>query len=144
LNAVANAQALEPSAVDPDRVTICGLSDGGFMALQFAVAHRGVGVIAGGPYTCARLDPVRVFGVCLRRHPDWHDSVGAVNAAVSPGAIDPPSNLERIRGWRKVGATCMLHCTDAVRAGADYAVRSGVQIQAIAAMIERLEQPIGR
>jgi hypothetical protein len=90
LNAVANAQALEPSAVDPDSVTICGLSAGGFMALQFAVAHRGVGVIAGGSYTCARLDPVRVFGVCLRRHPDWHDSVGAVNAAVSPGAIDPP------------------------------------------------------
>jgi hypothetical protein len=29
-------------------------------------------------------------------------------------------------------------------AGADYAVRSGVQIQAIAAMIGRLEQPIDR
>jgi hypothetical protein len=28
--------------------------------------------------------------------------------------------------------------------GADYAVRSGVQIRAIAAMIERLERPIGR
>ena len=28
--------------------------------------------------------------------------------------------------------------------GANYAVRSGVQIEAIAAMIERLEQPIGR
>jgi pimeloyl-ACP methyl ester carboxylesterase len=148
LNAVANAQALEPSAVDPDSVTVCGLSADGFMALQFAVAHsamvRGVSVIAGGLYYCARLDPVRVFGVCRRRHSDWHDSVGAVNAAVSPGAIDPPPLLSGFRGWRKVGAICMLHCTVAVRAGADYAVRSGVQIQAIAAMIERLEQPIGR
>ena len=56
----------------------------------------------------------------------------------------------------------MLHCMDAGKpppglplnpegcwdwwgySGADYTVRSGVQIQAIAAMIGRLEQPIDR
>jgi hypothetical protein len=51
------------------------------------------------PHDCARHDPLRVFVVCPRGHPDWHDSVGAVNAAVWTGAIDPPSNLEWIRGW---------------------------------------------
>jgi pimeloyl-ACP methyl ester carboxylesterase len=116
LNAGANAQPLAPLAIDLDDVTVSGVSSGGFMAFQCAVAHsgivRGVGVIAGDPYYCACLDPVRVFGVCLGGHPDWHDSIGAVDAAVSLGTIDPPSNLERIRHAARAVAACMLHCTD--------------------------------
>src|SRR5947209_7978523 len=42
------------------KVTVSGLSSGGFMAAQFAVAFsasvRGVGVLAGGPYDCAEGD----------------------------------------------------------------------------------------
>jgi pimeloyl-ACP methyl ester carboxylesterase len=91
LNAGANAQPLELLAIDPDDVTVSGVSSGGFMALQFAVAHsgivRGVGVIAGGPYYCA----------------------------------------------------CLHVALHGCRQGA-----GGVQIRAIAAMIERLEQPIRR
>jgi poly(3-hydroxybutyrate) depolymerase len=103
LNAVANAQALLPLAIDPTHVTVSGVSSGGFMAVQFAVAHsatvRGVGAIAAGPYYCARLEPVRISAICLRGRPDWHDSVQAVEAAAAFGAIDPPSNLSRIRAW---------------------------------------------
>jgi poly(3-hydroxybutyrate) depolymerase len=82
LNTGANAQTLEPLAIDSDSVTISGVSSGGFMALQFAVAHSAM-----------------VRAVCLCGHPDWHDFVGAVDSAILPGAIDPPSNLERMRGW---------------------------------------------
>ena len=43
--------------VDPDRITVSGLSSGGYMAVQLAVAYSsmfsGVGVIAAGPYGCA-------------------------------------------------------------------------------------------
>jgi poly(3-hydroxybutyrate) depolymerase len=103
LNAVADAQSLGPLAVDPGHITVSGVSSGGFMALQFAVAHsamvRGVGAIAAGPYYCARLDPLRISDICLRGHPDWRDSVQAVDAAAALGAIDSPSNLERMRGW---------------------------------------------
>jgi acetyl esterase/lipase len=55
LNAAAAAapsdlRSLPPLSIDPDGVTVSGVSAGGFMALQIAVAHsslvRGVGVAA--------------------------------------------------------------------------------------------------
>jgi poly(3-hydroxybutyrate) depolymerase len=124
LNTGAAAQPLEALAIDPDSITISGMSAGGFMSLQFAVAHsamvRGVGVIAAGPYYCARLDPLRVSGVCTRGHPDWHDSVGAVNAAAALGEIDPPLNLERLRGWVLADGRDPVVRTTVVEAARDF------------------------
>ncbi|MGF1610365.1 MAG: hypothetical protein ACFCUQ_13275 [Kiloniellales bacterium] len=44
-------------AIDPDQVSVSGLSSGGFMANQLHIVHSqsfmGAGVIAGGPYHCA-------------------------------------------------------------------------------------------
>lgn len=44
-------------AVDESRVSVSGLSSGGYMAHQFHLAHSrrimGVGILAGGPYACA-------------------------------------------------------------------------------------------
>lgn len=41
----------------PDSVTVSGVSSGGYMAVQYHVAHStsvaGAGVVAGGPYDCA-------------------------------------------------------------------------------------------
>src|SRR3712207_3357206 len=49
---------LEQYGIDPDRITVSGLSSGAYMAVQLGVAYsssfRGVGVIAGGPYGCAQ------------------------------------------------------------------------------------------
>ena len=43
---------------DPNNTTVSGLSSGGFMAVQYAVAYSdsttGAGIIAGGPYGCIR------------------------------------------------------------------------------------------
>jgi len=73
------------------------------MALQLAVSHsasiRGVGIVAAGPYYCARLDPARVSLVCLQGRPDWRDSVQAVEWAAALGSIDPPVNLRNLRAW---------------------------------------------
>jgi poly(3-hydroxybutyrate) depolymerase len=134
LNTVANAQTLEPLAVDPGHITVSGVSSGGFMALQFAVAHsaivRGVGAIAAGPYYCARLDPLRISEICLRGHPDWHDSVQAVDTAAALGAIDPPSNLERMRGWLLAEGADPIVSVPVVEAARDFLRRyTGDRVQ---------------
>ncbi|EXI78591.1 MAG: esterase, PHB depolymerase family [Candidatus Accumulibacter appositus] len=59
---VAAAPALEDVAaavkLDPAQISVSGISSGGFMAHQFHVAHSqhimGAGIVAGGPYYCAR------------------------------------------------------------------------------------------
>ena len=44
--------------VDVSQISVSGISSGGFMAHQFHVAHSehimGAGIVAGGPYYCAR------------------------------------------------------------------------------------------
>nr|WP_297387333.1 PHB depolymerase family esterase [uncultured Roseateles sp.] len=60
LAAAGAAQAAAPLPVlniDKTKITVSGLSSGGFMANQLGYAHsstfKGVGVFAGGPYMCA-------------------------------------------------------------------------------------------
>jgi hypothetical protein len=52
------AEPLPPYNIDLAQTSLSGVSSGGYMAVQFHVAHssivRGVGVIAGGPYNCAQ------------------------------------------------------------------------------------------
>jgi poly(3-hydroxybutyrate) depolymerase len=55
----AEAAALGAYNVDPNSVSVSGLSSGGFMSVQLGVAYSdtfkvGFGVFAGGPYDCAR------------------------------------------------------------------------------------------
>ena len=54
--------------IDADKVSVSGISSGGFMAHQFHVAHSGnlmgVGIIAGGPYHCAQGDVMRGMLTC--------------------------------------------------------------------------------
>jgi poly(3-hydroxybutyrate) depolymerase len=60
----ASAAALSAYNVDPNTLSVSGLSSGGFMSVQLGVAYSntfnvGFGVFAGGPYDCARNQPVR-------------------------------------------------------------------------------------
>jgi poly(3-hydroxybutyrate) depolymerase len=60
----ANAATLAAYNVDPNSVSVSGLSSGGFMAAQLGVTYSntfktGFGVFAGGPYDCARNQQVR-------------------------------------------------------------------------------------
>jgi poly(3-hydroxybutyrate) depolymerase len=54
--------------LDSAQISVSGVSSGGFMAHQFHVAHSkdiiGSGVIAGGPYYCAKGDYMRGLTVC--------------------------------------------------------------------------------
>jgi poly(3-hydroxybutyrate) depolymerase len=60
----ASAAALSAYNVDPNTLSVSGLSSGGFMSVQLGVAYSntfnvGFGVFAGGPYDCARNQSVR-------------------------------------------------------------------------------------
>jgi poly(3-hydroxybutyrate) depolymerase len=93
--------------------SISGVSSGAFMAVQFGTAWssiiNGVGVIAGGPYWCAKADgydvitgywgPIwRAAGSCLKG-PASDLSVDAfiakADAKAAAGEIDPLNNLRR-------------------------------------------------
>ncbi|ALS98315.1 PHB depolymerase family esterase [Lacimicrobium alkaliphilum] len=54
-----------------DTITVSGISSGGYMAGQFHIAHSdwvsGIGVIAGGPYYCARNSIMTALGQCVNK-----------------------------------------------------------------------------
>lgn len=69
------AGALNAYNVDPSSVSVSGISSGGFFAVQLGVAYSdvfpvGFGAFAGGPYDCARNQPV---GLCSYNRYLTHD-----------------------------------------------------------------------
>ena len=68
------AEELPRLGASRDAVTVSGLSSGAYMAVQFQIAYshlvRGAGVIAGGPYDCARGSISRALKNCMAAPPD--------------------------------------------------------------------------
>ncbi|MBN8442881.1 MAG: poly(3-hydroxybutyrate) depolymerase [Thauera sp.] len=65
------AQAAPPLPalnIDINQTSVSGISSGGFMTVQFQVAHssivKGAGVVAGGPYNCSQGDVMRAVAQC--------------------------------------------------------------------------------
>jgi poly(3-hydroxybutyrate) depolymerase len=84
--------------VNPNTVTVAGISSGGFMAVQLQVAYSarvfGTAVFAGGPYYCAQDSIVLAVGQCesgsgIAAKP----SIYYTNSQDGNGTIDPTSNL---------------------------------------------------
>jgi hypothetical protein len=87
--------------------SISGISSGAFMAVQFATAWSsvitGVGVVAGGPYWCAKADAFfglwtslpNALGPCLSGPLDVNDFVAKADAKAASGAIDPLQFVSR-------------------------------------------------
>ncbi|WFU43326.1 hypothetical protein QA640_13265 [Bradyrhizobium sp. CB82] len=92
--------------------SISGISSGAFMAVQFGTAWssviKGVGVVAGGPYWCAKADAIawslwylggpasRAEGACLKGPASeltLSDFTAKADAEASAGGIDPLDNL---------------------------------------------------
>jgi hypothetical protein len=99
--APAHAQtALERYRIDPDKITVSGISSGGYMAVQLGVAYSsvfsGVGVVAAGPYGCAdtggsvHANVTRAVGPCMAGRYElmqrWQCTVGLASC---PG-LDAP------------------------------------------------------
>ena len=91
-------------AIDPDRISVSGISAGAYMAGQLHVAHsslvRGAGLIAGGPYGCADNSLTRALEVCTKEgRPDTGALVEAIKAEAGAGRIDDLAHLEGSPVW---------------------------------------------
>ncbi|MGI9026752.1 MAG: extracellular catalytic domain type 2 short-chain-length polyhydroxyalkanoate depolymerase [Burkholderiaceae bacterium] len=93
--------------MDPSDVSVSGISSGGYMAQQFLVAYssslRGAGIVAGGPYYCAKGSVVTALTDCttptVLNPPDVNQSIQATENYASRGAIDATSHLRNAKVW---------------------------------------------
>jgi hypothetical protein len=103
LPGIAMGASLGSYNVEPNHISISGVSSGGYMATQMQVAYsatfRGAGIIAGGPYYCAEGSLIKAMNRCMRS-PDGliypmkiSKLVSKTNRLASSGAIDATSNL---------------------------------------------------
>lgn len=89
--------------VDLPQTSVSGISSGGYMAVQFHLAHssivRGAGVLAGGPWYCAQGSVDQALGACMQGAPDLAPLFKAAAEAAGKGRLDPLDNLKRQRVW---------------------------------------------
>jgi poly(3-hydroxybutyrate) depolymerase len=102
--ALAEPEKLSGYNADISESSISGISSGAFMAVQFGTAWssviRGVGVVAGGPYWCAKADAADIMngytlpvmtatGACMKGPPrDMNRSFEKADAKSASGDID--------------------------------------------------------
>jgi poly(3-hydroxybutyrate) depolymerase len=108
------AEPLPALNIDIRETSVSGLSSGGFMAVQFMVAHssivRGAGIVAGGPYWCAQgsaltattrcsctLDPAHRMCEVSADSADIQALVAATRRFARDGLIDDPRHMGRQR-----------------------------------------------
>lgn len=111
LAAAAAAGAAERlPALDADiaATTVSGASSGGYMAVQFHIAHsatvRGGGAVAAGPYYCARNSVYTAYYNCMNPGlwtplPTVRELAAAAERAAAEGLIDPTRHLAASRVW---------------------------------------------
>jgi poly(3-hydroxybutyrate) depolymerase len=91
--------------VAADSVTVSGISAGGYMAVQFHVAHsalvRGAGVIAAGPYDCAGNSLSDALGRCMKGDTaiPTDELVSRTSQLALGEEIDPIAGLADDRVW---------------------------------------------
>ncbi|ABG40495.1 polyhydroxybutyrate depolymerase [Paraglaciecola sp. T6c] len=92
--------------LDLNKITLSGLSSGGFMATQFELAHSdwvsGVGIIAAGPYYCAQNSIQTALSQCVNQIKTPLD-LAALNAQTQKwqeqGKLPDLSHLQQHKVW---------------------------------------------
>jgi len=101
------SQAQDPKLnVNLENITVSGLSSGGYMATQFHLAHsdwvRGAGIVAAGPYYCARNSISTALEQCVNKLSGNID-VAALNKQAQAWAINGKlaalANLKDSKVW---------------------------------------------
>jgi poly(3-hydroxybutyrate) depolymerase len=108
----AQVTSLPALKVNVHETSVSGLSSGAYMAVQFHVAFsstiKGAGIIAGGPYFCARDSQDTATRACACVGPPCQPAQAAqevpgliqtTDQNASRGAIDPTSHLASSRVW---------------------------------------------
>lgn len=114
LSAAACSTPPEPSytgpifTIDPERISVSGISAGAYMAGQMHVAMsatiKGAGLIAGGPYNCAQNSLSNALANCTKEGGETGPlEIGelqrSLNASAEAGVIDALSNLNGSPVW---------------------------------------------
>ena len=118
--ALSAAPALPALNIDASQTSISGISSGGFMAVQFQIAHsvtvKGAGIVAGGPYFCSRDDVLTAVSKCSctgepnvacqvsETSGDVPGLVAATRELANQGRIDPTSHVANQRIMTLAGA----------------------------------------
>ena len=119
------AEPLQPLGAEPAGVTVSGVSSGGYMAVQMHVAHsaivKGAGVIAAGPYYCAKGSLAKAYYNCL--DPGFFVPLPATaslraeaEAQAKAGRIDATAHLASGRAWIFYGTKDRTVSRDVVEA----------------------------
>lgn len=106
--------------IDLTQTSVSGISSGGFMSVQFEVAHssivKGAGIVAGGPYYCSQDNVLTAVARCsctgepgvpcqvTETSADVPGLVEATRKMHQGGRIDPPENVARHRVLTVSGA----------------------------------------
>jgi poly(3-hydroxybutyrate) depolymerase len=144
--AAAAHDRLPALAADLRELTASGISSGGYMAVQFHVAHarsvRGVGVLAAGPYFCAQNSVTTAYYNCMTPG-RWTPlpSVEALRAQAAgfarAGLIDPLESLAGARVWLFSGTNDRTVDTAVVDAARRFYALAGVAPGATAMIADR-------
>jgi len=116
-----------------NNATVSGISAGGFMAVQYAVAFsrtvRGAGVFAGGPYFCAQGLLITAMTNCMSTAVllNVNTLVSKTQSLASSGSIDPLSNVATQKYYLYSGTN-------------DYTVTSAV-VKSVQTMMQQLGTP---
>lgn len=105
--AASHAASLDSFNADPASVTVSGISSGGYMANQFHVAFssvvRGVGILAAGPFYCAKGNVATALTDCttptVANPPDPGYSIRVTDDYAANAAVDATSYLWESRVW---------------------------------------------
>lgn len=102
----AAGMAAEAPRIDPERITVSGLSAGGNVAHQLHVAYAdlfsGAAILAGGPYGCAGGSLATALGRCVTTVGDGipvGELEAGIRAAAGAGRVADPSLLADDRVW---------------------------------------------
>ncbi len=112
--------------IDLTRVSVSGVSSGAYMAGQLHVAHSslfsGAGLVAGGPYGCARGELAKALGACLKGGGElrFEALLAAARQAQEAGQIDALENLDDDTVWLFHGANDVIVAGDLTRAAARF------------------------
>ena len=93
--------------LDPERVSVSGLSSGAFMAQQIHLAYSdrlmGAGLLAGGPYGCARGDLRTALAECMTPEQPDQPVIGPlveqIRERAGDGRLAPLEGLQGDRVW---------------------------------------------
>lgn len=99
-------EPLYPTAINPDRVTVSGISAGGQMAHQLHIAYSdlfsGVGIIASGPFGCANGSLEIAMARCMGKTDSpipVAELVNEIKTAAGQGLVADTANLSDDPVW---------------------------------------------